>query len=140
MTKNEKLVWRLKEQPTTEALQSLVQSGLLTKEEAREILFSSEKLTGSGERDESSLKSEITFLRELVQKLSESKTKTVEVIRDVEIRYTKYPWYEPYQWYCTSTAGGNSITTLEGTGSTMLVSANSATNLATVDFTNIKTF
>ena len=76
-----KIVWRLKEQPTAESLQGLVERNILTKEEAREILFSSEE---AEDRDKKSLESEIKFLRELVEKLSNDKSRIVEIIREAE--------------------------------------------------------
>src|SRR3990167_8079487 len=102
MTK--KIVWRLKEQPTPGSLGELVKEGLLTKDEAREILFNSET---EDERDKKSLESEIKFLRELVEKLSNNNnSKIVEIIREVEIPWRKYDWYKPYVIWST----GNSIT------------------------------
>mgnify|MGYP001559140621 FL=1 len=82
MTK--KIIWRLKEQPSSESLRELVKDGILTKEEAREILFSQQEDT---ERDSESLKAEIKFLRELVEKLSNRS----QIIREVEI--VKVPYY-----------------------------------------------
>ena len=124
MTK--KIVWRLKEQPSSESLRELVNSGLLTKDEAREILFSQQEET---ERDSESLKAEIKFLRELVEKLS-NRTQIVEVIREVQVPvYRTYPWYRPYESWCSS--GSVSFTT--ATSGTVL----NATNQS---FSDIKTF
>ena len=91
MTK--KIVWRLKEQPTSEMLRELVKDGILTKEEAREILFNLEEQT---ERDNESLKQEIKFLRELVEKLADSQ-KVVKIIREIEKPYYPYRWWKPYE-------------------------------------------
>lgn len=100
--KKTKIVWRLKEQPTAEKLRDLVSSGILNKEEARQILFSSEEVT---ERDIESFKSEIKFLRELVEKLSKhNNQRVVEVIREVvEVEtpiYIRQPWYPYYYYWC----------------------------------------
>jgi len=111
MTK--KLVWRLKEQPTSESLQSLVISGLLTKDEAREVLFNSET---EEDRDKKSLESEIKFLRELVEKLSK-RSQIVEVIKEISVPYYQhYPWYEPYQTWCIATDTINPGTVTMDTG------------------------
>jgi lipopolysaccharide biosynthesis regulator YciM len=91
MTK--KIIWRLREQPSTESLRKLVEDKILTKEEAREILFSSEEVK---ERDENSLKEEIKFLRELVEKLAKSRSEIITTIKEVEVPYKKCPWSEPY--------------------------------------------
>lgn len=96
-----KIVWRLKEQPSSESLRELVKDGILTKEEAREILFSSET---EENRDKKSLESEIKFLRELVDKLSSGRTQILETIREVESPWRKYPWYNPYITWCQNTA------------------------------------
>lgn len=97
-----KIVWRLKEQPSSESLRELVKDGLLTKDEAREILFTSES---HKERDEDSLKAEIKFLRELVDKLSQGNARAiVETIRYIEKPiYVERPWYKPYEVWCTNT-------------------------------------
>ena len=100
MTK--KLVWRLKEQPTPQSLRELVSNGLLTKDEAREILFSSIDET---DRSNESLKSEIKFLRELVQKLSESRSQIIITIKEVEAPYIRRDWYQPYTTWCDGTSG-----------------------------------
>jgi len=62
-----KLKWRLKELPETHEVAHLVKEGIMTKDEAREILFSQET---EEDRTKKSLQDEIKFLRELVQKLS----------------------------------------------------------------------
>lgn len=105
MTK--KLIWRLKESPTTEALRELVKDKILTNDEAREILFSSEEQT---ERDKKSLEEEIKFLRQLVEKLSQSRSQIIEVIKEVKVPYIHYQWYKPYEIWC----GGTMTTTTDG--------------------------
>ena len=123
MTK--KIIWRLKEQPSSESLRELVKDGVLTKEEAREILFSSET---EEDRDKESLKSEIKFLRELVEKLSASKTTIIETIREVEKPWRNYPWHNPYMVWCSGTAD---MSASSGT----FTYTNTASN-----FSDIKTF
>lgn len=127
MTKTNKIVWRLKELPTPETLSKLVTDGILSKDEAREVLFSSET---QEDRDVKSLESEIKFLRELVEKLSKSGIETATIIRGIQVPiYKQYPWYKPYEIWC----GNNSlVTTFTGI----------ATSGANIDnsFSNIKTF
>lgn len=114
---NTKIVWRLKEQPTTESLRELVKDKILTTDEARKILFSQET---EESRDVESYKSEIKFLRELVDKIS-SRKDIVPIVKQIEYIYIKQPWYQPYYtWYTTSgysnATGGNY--TLTGTATT----------------------
>lgn len=97
-TMTKKIVWRLKEQPSSESLRELVKDNILTKEEAREILFSQQEET---ERDAESLKAEIKFLRELVEKLSSNRSQTIEIIREVERPWSISPWYNPYKIWCS---------------------------------------
>ena len=127
MTK--KLVWRLRESPSAENLERLVHSELLTKDEAREILFSQEDA-----RSDDSLKSEIKFLRELVEKLSK-RDKVVEVIREIEKPYTIYPWYRPYATWinvdCSATGWDGTYTATDGGLSTTTTGTN---------FSSISTF
>lgn len=93
MTKTTKIIWRLKEQPTADNLKELVKEGLLTKEEARQILFSSEEVEN---RDNNSLKEEIKFLRELVEKISLNREQIVGYINVEKTNYDRFPWYIPY--------------------------------------------
>ena len=98
MTKKEKLKWRLSKLPTSDEVIRLLNEKLITKEEAKEILFTTESVE---DRDKDSLQSEIKFLRELVEKLSEGKSdRIIETIRYVEKPYYRYGWYDPYKFYC----------------------------------------
>ncbi|MCR4286334.1 MAG: hypothetical protein NUW00_05565 [Candidatus Kaiserbacteria bacterium] len=153
-------VWRLANRPTSEDVVKLLSSGIITKEEAKDILFNVEE---EGERDKKSLESEIKFLRELVERLSNgNQTKIIETIRYVEKPYIQYPWYQPYQYWCgTSSLGsvttstnnalndlvggtytsakstsGNAMYTIQATGSNNLL-ANTGSG---GKFTAIKTF
>lgn len=146
-----KIKWRLKEQPTSESLRELVATGLLTKEEAREILFS---LEDDQARDKESLQEEIKFLRELVQKLSSDRAQIVKTIEYVQVPYKKYDWYQPYQVYCSSTGnglitasgaggasgGGASYLTTSGTSGTNTIASYTYSNSVDDKFTGISTF
>ena len=114
MTK--KMIWRLKEQPTPKSLLELVASKILTNDEARQILFS---LQEDSERDNESLKSEIKFLRELVQKLSNGNNPIiVERIREIEMPYyKKWDWYPQYQTWCQADGGVSGINCSDSGGS-----------------------
>lgn len=152
MTK--KIVWRLANRPTPQEIVDLVSSGILAKEEAREILFTKEEDDISSKkdsRDTESLESEIKFLRDLVQKLSSgSNTKIVEVIREVYKPYQQYYWYKPYEAWCsgslTSAMGQTSVS--NGTANAMYTvsNVNGATgsnytmSITPADFSKIKTF
>ena len=120
-TNTKKLVWRLKEQPSSESLMKLVADGLLTKDEAREMLFSSET---EEDRDKKSLESEIKFLRSLVEQLSQKRVDNIiKVIEEVRIPYVRSPWYRHYDIWCNAT-NSNQL----GTGGGM------------TEFSDIKTF
>jgi hypothetical protein len=75
--KKTKLVWRLGERPTSEELRNLISDEIISKEEARKILFNEET---QEDRDKKSLEEEIKFLRKLVEKLSNSRQTIKEVI------------------------------------------------------------
>ena len=131
MTK--KLVWRLKEQPTSEMLRELVKDNILTKDEAREILFNLEEQT---DRDIESLKSEIKFLRELVEKLANSQ-KVVKIIREIESPYYSYPWWRPYDTWCTNS---NQLWTYTSPTGSATGLKNVTTTDSSQNFSDIKTF
>lgn len=112
-----KIIWRLKDRPTPTELKELVQVGILSKEEVREIMISSET---EDDRDKKSLESEIKFLRDLVDKLSDSnRTRIIETIKEVQVPYQKYPWHDSYKYYCggltAQQATDNSSTHLDNT-------------------------
>jgi len=134
MTK--KLIWRLGNLPTVAELQLLVNDKIITKEEQREILFKTED---AEDRDKKSLESEVKFLRELVEKLSNSKATTIiDTIRYIEKPYYRQPWYHYYDVWC----GGNTTQIMDG--SVALCNATqSGLNSVTCNnssFSNIKTF
>jgi len=129
MTK--KLIWRLKEQPSTESLRELVKDKLLTNDEAREILFSSQEET---DRDVKSLEAEIKFLRDLVEKLSQNKSQIVEVIKEVKVPYSNYDWYQPYHYWCGNRANNVTILPTNGTIASYTASSENCT------FDSIQTF
>lgn len=125
MTK--KIKWRLGTLPTPEELRGLISDKIISKDEAREILFNEVE---EGGRDIKSLESEITFLRELVERLSKDKTKIIETIRIVERPYIQYPWFQPYSYWAygpyvtaTGTAAPNMAYAMNGT--TMASGSNS---------------
>ena len=119
MTKQ--LKWRLGKLPTSDEVLKLVNDKIITKEEAREILFNEEEQM---EVSEESLKSEIKFLRELVDKLSD-KSQIIETIKYIEKPYYNNNWYQPYQVWC-----GSALTTSGSSGKAYL-SVNSSSALST---------
>lgn len=105
-----KIIWRLANRPTSSEIIDLLNAGLLTKDESREILLTEET---EEKVSEDSLKSEIKFLRELVEKLARSsQVPIVETIRYVEKPYRQYDWYRPYATWC----GGGATSITLGTG------------------------
>ena len=140
MTKT-KLVWRLANRPTPSEVQDLHTSGLITKDEAREILFSAESET---DRDTKSLEAEIKFLRELVERLSKNSQTVITTIREIERPWSRYPWYQPYYTWCNA-VGGSNLNLLSAGTSTLQnavnTSVSNSANLQTnASFSAIKTF
>ena len=109
MKKN--LKWRLTKLPTSEEVNSLVLSKIISQEEARDILFTEEN---EEEKSVSDLKAEVKFLKELIEKLG-NRTEIIEKIRYIEKPYYPQPWYKPYEVWCTSSS-------LTGNGGTMYLS------------------
>ena len=105
MKKNTSMKWRLSALPTPSEVRELVGSDIISKEEARQILFSTEE-----DRDGKSLKEEIKFLRDLVEKLSENKmSRIVEVIKEIPA-YERYPWHSPYTTWTDGVSGSDYFT------------------------------
>ncbi len=137
-----KTKWRLKELPEPSEVALLLKEGIITKEEAREILISQET---DDDRDKKSLQDEIKFLRDLVNSLSTRST-IVEQIRYIEKPYIRYDWWQPYQVYCSTGANTtNAVYTASGSTTVNLNAGTSGTLTATSwasepDFNDIKTF
>jgi hypothetical protein len=88
-----KLNWRLQELPTGGEIADLVEQKIITQKEAREILFSTPK---DDQDDVKSLKSEINFLRELVEKLS-GRVNYYPVWQTINTKpYSGYGWMQIY--------------------------------------------
>jgi len=152
MTMMNRLVWRLSKLPTVEELLQLVKDKVITQDEAKEVLFSSET---EEDRDKKSLESEIKFLRELVEKLSNDKSRIVEIIREVEKPiYIRERWWQPYytwcggtMYYATNTLGIDS-SMVGGTAGISTTSQNAyslnamdcSSGPSTQSFSDIKTF
>lgn len=148
-----KIKWRLANRPTPDEVGMLYAAGLLTKEEAREILISHET---DEDRDKQSLQEEIKFLRSLVSSLS-ARSSIVEHIRTIQDPWHSKPWYVPYQAWCSTSAltsqsaltasgSNNSVYLTSGTGATATnaiysVSGTGATSISsTPSFKDIQTF
>lgn len=97
------LKWRLSKLPTPEELVELVKNKIITQNEAKEILLTSET---QEEEDVESLKSEVKFLRDLIKQMARTRASVVESIRYIEAPRKIYPWYEDTKIWC-STLGDN---------------------------------
>lgn len=137
MTKNIK--WRLSKLPSVDELQALVKDKIITQEEARSILFNEVE---ENERDNDSLKDEIKFLRELVERLSTRST-IIETIKQVQLPYYQYNWYKPYDVWCnnsTITQVGTSGTVSLTSGTTNVAYLSGTESNYAQDFTDLQTF
>lgn len=110
MTKTTKLVWRLSSRPTVEEITLLLKEKILTKDEVKQILFSSET---EEDRDKKSLELEIKFLKEIITEMSKTKGQIIDVVKYIEKPiYYNQPWYNGTVTYlCGSIpiTGGNTI-------------------------------
>lgn len=116
-----KLVWKLKELPTAEAIADLVDTKVITPEEARDILFKEE----TKQSDEvEALKEMVKTLQEMVHDLSnrQNNITLVPYTKIVEVPSRTTPYWERY-WkqnavWCdtgttlTSTTGNTTTYTL----------------------------
>lgn len=86
MTKKQ-LIWRLKEQPSVHELEILLDKGVITKDEAREILFRDQEGVEDSEKIKA-LEDQVKFLEKVVDALSQRKSTTITYT-------TPYTW----GWY-----------------------------------------
>lgn len=93
MTKKN-LKWRLSELPTGSEVAELVAEGVITKDEARDILFNEEKSASNKVKE---LEEEVKFLRELCDKLAAKSNGWTTIIREYRDYTPRYPmWYQSY--------------------------------------------
>lgn len=105
MKKNIK--WRLGKLPTPDELRALVKDKIITQEEARQILVETKE---EGDVDVDSLKAEIEFLKNVIDKLNSPNT--IQVIREYTPRIKHWGWCDPYINYCST------INNIHGTAGT----------------------
>jgi hypothetical protein len=86
MTKDKKIAWRLKELPTGGEVAELVEAGVLTKDEAREIIIKETDKQDDSELIEA-LKKQIKFLEDLVKEQARNNT---PVVIDRWVRHYDY--------------------------------------------------
>lgn len=139
MTTKTKTIWRLANRPTPQEVIDLKTAGLLTHDEAREILISQEE---QEDRDKKSLQEEIKFLRSLVQNLANNRYQIVNALGNISTpNLPSQPWYVPYQQWMnlsdTSTQT-NAVYTMSGATSEPFAITYSTAPMQ--DFTEIKTF
>lgn len=96
------LKWRLVNKPTLRDIKELFETGIVSKEEARQLLFNEVK-EDTGER-EKALKEQIEFLQEVIEKLS---NRGINVWPS--ITYT--PAYPVKYWYSAGSGMGIGTTT-----------------------------
>lgn len=99
-----KNIWRLSTQPTVDEITTLLDKGVITKQEAKEILFRNEEEIKTDQLKE--IKEDIKFLRDMVLQLSK---KSPEIVyKDIYRYIEKHPYTYPYwkKWYtlCSDTA------------------------------------
>jgi hypothetical protein len=136
MKKN--LTWKLKEMPTGGELADLVETGVISKEEAREIMF------GSAENDKEKVKAleeQLEFLRDLVKELSKNRTTTI-----YDWTYAKpIKYYNSPYWKTTDTILCNAgldlkteqLGTLTTTGYSSVKGGDSSTPVMTMSVSTI---
>lgn len=128
----EKLKWRFTKLPTSEEVRDLVKDKIISAEEAKEILFTSET---DESRDIESYKQEIKFLKEVIEKLGDRST-IIQVVKEYVPHYITQPFYQPYWTYstCTTTGAGS----LTGSGDSTCYLVTSGTSAG--NFSDIQTF
>src|SRR3990167_6769362 len=133
------LKWRLGKLPSPLEVSTLVNDKIITQEEAREVLFKTET---EEDRDTEGLKSEIKFLRELVDKLAKHSTyEIIKVIKKVNEPYRQWPWYQPYYTWTSGVQNLDATSdVLVMTNATTATTGSNIVTLASDNFTDIKTF
>lgn len=137
MTKKE-LKWRLSDLPDATDVASLVEQEVITKEEAREILFN-EVTPSKDNKRVKELEEEVKFLRELCDKLS-AKSNWSNIYHYYETYKPSYPrWYKQYEVimnavptvYNLSTGVSSLSNNISGAQNSNMLSVGSSSSTAT---------
>jgi hypothetical protein len=124
MTKNMKknLTWKLNELPNAGELADLVDSGVISKEEARDIMF------GNAESDKDkieALEKLVEFLQGLVKDLTKNKQTFVPFERTIYVDRSIRPYFDRY-WMSTSKKLGSQGWTLTANNAGTMSTSTSA--------------
>lgn len=118
--KQKTLIWRLSELPSASEVAQLVDSEVITKEEAREILL---KHQSSGDEKVKALEEQVEFLQDLVHKLASRTnltlapyTRTISTPAVYWSNTNKALDDSGIKWSTGSTAGSGSYTMSIGSG------------------------
>lgn len=106
MTKT-KLSWRLQELPTAGEVAELVDSGVINKDEARDILFKDKTDKDSEEKE--ALKEQIEFLKGVIETLSKNRLNNWTVVPytyTIKTPIKKYGWDNTIM-YASANMGGS---------------------------------
>lgn len=122
MKEEKTLKWKLSEKPTAENLRSLVEIGIMTKEEAKKIVLDESSISQS---DIEEIKAEMSLLRKMILELSEKSGKSIEIVRIIEREipvYKDYYWHRPWWrdnivWCSNQLASYNNTTSYTTSGS-----------------------
>lgn len=111
MTKNKKdeLIWRLKERPSAEGVSTLVAQGVISTDEARELLFSKKEEKDTSEENRA-LKEQIKFLQGLVETLTRQRSTTTYVPYAYTVKTPSRYWDDIGVW--CKTTGAIDVSTL----------------------------
>lgn len=90
MTKKN-LIWRLKDKPSVEDVTELLKEQVVTKEEARDLLFNE---AGSDSEKLRDLKKQVEYLEDLVKELSKSRVQNYPVVTPAYVE----KWIERKHW------------------------------------------
>lgn len=124
------LKWRLSERPSVDNITDLVDAGIISKEEARQIILDTVEVDPITLED---LQSEVKLLRKLVLEIAERHPQTIVKIIEKEVK--KQDWWTPNWTISTSQPKWfNDYTTLycSATGST---AGDSGTSLTATSYT-----
>lgn len=111
--KTRNLTWKLEDLPSVDELAKLVDTKILTPEEAREIVL------GDPESDKGKIKALeelVSFLQDTITELSKNKQTFIPIERTIYIDRTVRPYWDRY-WLSTSKALSSNGVTFNATNS-----------------------
>lgn len=125
-----KLTWKLKSLPTVDEIKELVETNIITSDEARQLLFKEEEPKTDADRIEA-LEDQIKLLTDLIKNMPSPSVTYVPYIKEVEVPRRMVPYWKDV-WLSTGGTTSGYVNSSLGSFTTTTQSLNNGNVVLTV--------